>query len=233
LTGYGLLSLVLALAWWLVVQNQTLAEGTSGGYRQVLRRPSSWWLAVGFTGPLIAYLGLSSWLGQLLTQERGMSPEAASSLVGFLSLVGLPIAPLGGWLTTRLGLRRPFVIGCGLVLPLAGLGLIWLPHPYVWASLMGIAFQLYVSAFFTIPMELPGVSSASVGLTMGFVLSFAYLVSFGAPTLVGWSRDWSGHFLIGLSVCVLCPATLALSGLCLPETGPGFLTPEPQDRALE
>jgi CP family cyanate transporter-like MFS transporter len=224
LTGFGCLSAGLTVLWLLLsprtvaVVNQNEEPSVSAG--EVLRRASTWWMVLAFTGPLASYLALNSWLGQHLVEAHDLTSDQAPRLVGYISLVGLPIAPLGGWITTRLGLRRPILLFAGMVLPLTTLALIWDNHPYLWATAVGFAFQLYVSALFTIPMELPGASRSSVGMTMGTILSLSYILAFGSPILVGWLRDHSGSYAAGLSLFAGLSASLAVGGWLLPETGP-------------
>ena len=233
LTGYGCLSAALTLLWLIVGDKSPVETGPAdtprpleGGtladtptFREVLRTPSTWWLVLAFTGPLSSYLALNSWLGLHLIETHCLTAEQAPRLVGFISLIGLPMAPLGGWATTRLGLRRPILFLCGTLLPLGSLALVWDHHPYVWAVVVGFAFQFYVSALFTIPMELPGASGSSVGMTMGAILSLAYILAFGSPVLVGWMRDQTGSYTAGLSFFALLSASLAVGGWLLPETG--------------
>ena len=223
LSGYGAAAAVVAALWWLCASEGGDNSPTAAleiKLSTILRRRETWYFTLGFAGPLASYLALNSWLGQHL-QAHGLCETEAAQVVGILNLAGLPAAPLGGWFTTWLGRRRPPVIACGLLLPPLSLALLWAPHPYLWASLLGAAFLFYLAAFFTIPMELPGATPQSVGLMMGAILSLSYLLTCGSPIMVGWLSDHYGPdgCLTGLAIFGLLSGSLALCGKLLPETG--------------
>ena len=93
-------------------------------------------------------------------------------LLGLFNLVGIPAAVFGGYLSGKLGLRRPLIMLSGVLTPLAGPGNGSLPDAAVrtaGAAVLGVAFFLYVSPLFTIPMELPGMTSRHVAVLNGVV----------------------------------------------------------------
>lgn len=225
LTGMGSISLVLALAWWwfyagkLTVSTQAAPKGE---WLSVLRRRETWLVALAFTGPLSLYLSLNTWLPTYYQAAFGLDKAAASQTTGLFNLVGIPVALLGGWLTARLGLRRPLIVTAGLMMPVAALGMIQAEESWLRllsAAFLGASFFLYVAPLFTIPMELKGMRPESVALLSGVVFSTAYAVSFLAPTMVGWLEQVTGSFLPGLRVVAFGSASLALAGWLLPETG--------------
>ena len=223
LAGYGGVAAVLALLWWACASEGENPEAATVvadvSVLDILKRRETWWFTIGFAGPLGSYLALNTWLAQHLIETRHFTEEQATSLVGYFNLIGLPAAPLGGWFTTWLGLRRPLVLTCGVLLPLATVGLLWAPYPYLWATLVGMVFLFYVAPFFTMPMELPEANPQSVGVMFGAILSLAYLITFGAPVLVGWLKDQSGSCGAGLTLLAVLSMSLAVGGWFLPETG--------------
>lgn len=224
---FGCTSALLAVLWGLHISRHTdtrLEKKTASGLRlqDILRKKETWLIALAFTGPLSLYLALNTWLPHHYIQAFGLTKADASRLTGLFNLVGIPTAVLGGWLTARLGLRRPLIIAAGLAMPPAALGLCFSPDQTVRviaAVLLGMSFFLYVSPLFTIPMELPGMTPAGVAMLNGVVFSVAYMVSFASPVLVGALRDGLGSYVPGLMVFALLSATLAVAGYLLPETG--------------
>lgn len=221
---FGALSGVLGLAWLLVGSGlkSDSAEKPQGEWLSVLKRRETWLIALAFTGPLSLYLSLNTWLPTYYQAAFGLDKAAASQTTGLFNLVGIPVALLGGWMTSRLGLRRPLIVTAGLLMPIAALGMVeseesWLR--LLSAAFLGASFFLYVAPLFTIPMELPGMRPESVALLCGVVFSSAYAVSFVAPTLVGWLQEMTGSFLPGLRLVAFGSASLALGGALLPETG--------------
>lgn len=223
LAGYGGIAAVLAILWWLCASEgqdpEVSAPVAHVSLGEILKRRETWWFTIGFAGPLGSYLALNTWLAQHFIETRHFTSEEALNLVTYVNLIGLPAAPLGGWLTTRLGLRRPLVLACGVLLPVATVGLLWGLYPFLWATLVGMVFQFYVAPFFTMPMELPDATPQSVGVMFGAILSLAYLTTFGAPVLVGWLKDQSGSCGPGLTLLAVLSASLAVGGWLLPETG--------------
>jgi CP family cyanate transporter-like MFS transporter len=165
-----------------------------------------------------------------LQSAFGLDARQASGLTSLFNLVGIPTAILSGWITGKLGLRRPLIIGAGLMMPLASLGLCFSPCStlrVVAAVALGISFFLYVAPLFTIPMELPGSNPAFVARLNGIVISLAYLLSGASPMLVGYLQDLTGSSSLGLGIVCLTSSLLALGGWALPETGPRASRPTP------
>ena len=202
-----------------------VARKGSVRYADVWRRRETWLITGAFLFPLALYLAFNSWLPSYYVEARGMTRLQASRYTGLVNLVGIPAAIVGGVLTRRLGLRRPFLLGAGVAVGFGALGMLLLGDPAllrVSAVVLGTAFFIAGAPLLTLAMELPGVTSQHVGLIMGTMFSCAYLFSSVSPILVGWLRDRTGSFLPGLLVWAVASWALALCGLFLPETGPGL-----------
>lgn len=239
---YAGISILLFLAWALLGRDKPeaaapgvapAAEAASPapvaeaapavGYGDVWRMPETWWIALSFAGPLALYLAFNTFLPKHFMEAYGMTKAAASNYTAIFNLVGIPTAIAAGVLTKQLGLRRPFIIGAGVLMGLSSLGLIYLSSPAlitISAVGLGVAMFTYVAPLFTIPMELKGTSPAHVSLMMGTVFSFAYLVSSFSPMLVGYLHDTMHSYVPGFLVWALFSWVLALGGVMLPETGP-------------
>ena len=228
LVAYGAVAALLAVAWALLGRDSEAARaaGASGEgspLGEMLRRRETWMIAFGFMGPIALYLALNTWLPTYFGEAFGLDKAAASKVTGLFNLVGIPMAMIGGWLTGRLGLRRPLIILSGLLMPLGAMGMVLAPGPlgrYASAAVLGASFFLYVAPLFTTPMELPGMDPRRVAVMNGIVFSVTYLGSFFAPILVGWGRDAFGSYVPGFAVCSLFSLLLAMAGFLLPETGP-------------
>jgi cyanate permease len=225
---YGALSVILCLAWaFLGRERQQAATMTTStetvGYRQVWAKRETWFLAMGFTGPLALYLALNTWLPAHLMATFSMTKAAAASFTGLFNLVGIPAALISGELTRRTGVRRPFIIGSGLLMSASATAMVLAPSATLrtcGAIGLGIALFTYVAPLFTIPMELPESSPQTVSLTMATVLSTAYAVSSVSPLVVGWLQERTGSYATGLVFWAIGSLVLTLAGVLLPETGP-------------
>lgn len=186
-------------------------------------RKETWLITIAFTGPLALYLALNSTLPQHFAVCFGLEAKAASALTSLFNLVGIPTAIFSGWITGKLGLRRPLIIAAGLLMPVCSLGLCFAPIQAVrLACAIGLGFSLflYVAPLFTIPMELKGSNAAFVARLNGIVFSGAYLLSGLSPMVVGYLFDKTGSYSAGMAFFCLTSSLLALGGWFLPETGP-------------
>jgi len=227
LVVFGALSAVVTVAWALLgregltaVERKAVEKASLG---EVARRRETWIVALAFTGPLSLYLALNTWLPTHFQLAFGLGKAQASQVTGLFNLVGIPVAILGGWLTGRLGLRRPLIVAAGLLMPVGAAGLCLSADPTLRvasAVVLGAAFFLYVAPLFTIPMELEGMTPPRVALMMGVVFSVSYVVSFLSPMLVGWLKDTTGTFAPGFMIFAALSSSLAVGGMLLPETGP-------------
>jgi len=226
LVGGGVFSLLLAGLWFMLGSDSatvTTGKPVQASFAEVAGRRETWLIAMAFTGPLALYLALNSSLPDHFRVAFGLDPKQASQLTSLFNLVGIPTAVLSGWITGKLGLRRPLILGAGVLMPLSALTLCFASVPGLrWAAAigLGISLFLYVAPLFTLPMELPGASPAFVARLNGIVFSSAYLLSGFSPMVVGYFFDRTGSYSIGLGLCCLTSSLLALGGWALPETGP-------------
>lgn len=228
---FGLFSCVLAVLWMVFGQDAPARVAGEAApvpaapvtFMEVARLRETWCLAIAFSGPLALYLALNSTLPAHLGAMFGLAPKDAAQLTSLFNLVGIPTAIFSGWITGKLGLRRPLIIGAGLLMPVASLALCFGPFAFVrlaGAIGLGISLFLYVAPLFTIPMELPGSSAPFVARLNGIVISFAYLLSSLSPMIVGHLYDRNGTYSWGLAFFCLSSVLLAVGGYLLPETGP-------------
>ncbi|MBO9541609.1 MFS transporter [bacterium] len=227
---YGLISVGLLVAWAIFGRDRLAAKDAKAQsaeqarYADVWRMKETWIIALSFAGPLALYLAFNTWLPKYYMEAFGMTKAAASQYTGLFNLVGIPTAIIAGILTKQLGLRRPFIIGAGMLMGFAGFGMFLFNQPALLmlsAVCLGVALFTYVSPLFTAPMELPGMTPQKVSLMMGTVFSFAYVFSSLSPVVVGYLRDVTGTFTLGFGIWAAFSWVLALGGLLLPETGPG------------
>lgn len=229
---YGCLNLLLAVSWALLGRDHDGSRtGSTAGaprarsvrYTDVWRMKETWLVTLCFAGPLALYLVYNTWLPKYYVTALGMSRAAASQFTGLFNLVGIPAAIGSGILTSRLGLRRPFLIVAGIFIGFAAFGMFLTSDPTlitVSAICLGICLFAGASPLVTTAMELPGMTPQHISLMMGTVFSLAYSVSALAPTLTGWLFDTTGSFTLGFSVWAAFSWVLLIGGAMLPETGP-------------
>jgi len=232
LAGYAGLAVAVAVAWVLLArdglfgrpQRSTVIMAPGTRTASVYLQRWTWLLAVGFAGPIACYDTFTAWLPTYYTSVGGLSLEHASFLASVLALSGVPGALLGGWLTARLGRRKPLLVWPGVLLPPTAAAAFLVSDPTLLIgvlTLFGMLAWGFNPAYVTIPMELPDVSAVSVGGILSVVFTLTGLCVFVTPLVVGALVEATGSFVPGFSLCVVLSLALVIVGLSLPETGPG------------
>lgn len=220
---------ITATALWLIVGRNPGGEDDIGtpvfhlpDLFATMRSRPTWLLGLGLAGALGANVSLASWLPTFYHEEWEFTLERAGTLGAILALFGIGGSLLGSTLPVRFPRRRPFLIGAGLLLPIVSLGTFTTTSALVlYPSLMvlGILAWIAMPLMFTIPMELPGMTPARVGVTTALVLAIGNSSGFFSPLIVGLLRDATGAFSAGLLFAACLGLLLALSGWLMPETG--------------
>ncbi len=222
--GAGVLSMLLAVMNWLWVRNSPQAAGFPSIHEQqglespaerdrhwlqdlrdVLSLPEIWpgfWVNLGMTGTLFAFAGL--WGVPLMRDLHGLD-RAGASLYTTATLAGFAVGAFkAGWLSDRIGRRKPLILGSALLSVLAWLALILLPWGTGWSGLLlycllGLSAGGFVVTYAAAKELLPpGVSGMGIALVnTGLFLGAALM-----QPAFGWVLDltWDGTLLSGARV---------------------------------
>ncbi|MDQ5832940.1 MAG: MFS transporter, partial [Actinomycetota bacterium] len=173
-----------------------------------------WVLVAVFALQSIVYYGLVSWMPDSF-QERGWSAEAAGSLVGVMSIAGLPSGLLLPFLADRLGSRRQWLGLTAGALFLATVGIATLPDAgWAWAALAGLGIGATFPLTLTLPLDVAR-DPADTGAVVGLMLGAGYTIAAAGPFLLGAARDLTGSFSASLWVLVVVAGGLVLAILPL------------------
>jgi MFS family permease len=176
----------------------SLAEGL----RRVLSIPQIWLVglySLTMAAPMLAFAGL--WGVPYLMQVEGLSrAEAAFTTSAMLVSWGIG-SPLTGWISDRMGKRKPALVaaaGSALVLTLAALYLPGLPllARQAMLCLMGAASSGFVLSFATGRENVPTWAS---GAALGVVNTASMTSGAVFQPLIGWILDlkWDGMMEAG------------------------------------
>jgi len=179
--------------------------GIAAGIAHVFRYTNTWLLFLipgGIVGCVLTFSGL--WGIPYLTTHYGLSPARAAALTSGLLVAWAGAGPLFGWLSDRMGRRKPlYIAGCGV--SLAGwavtLFCTHLPIPALTAVLLvtGFASGCMILSFAfakeSVPAHLAGTVSGVIN--MGVMAGPMLL-----QPLVGWilDRRWQGELVDGVRV---------------------------------
>ncbi len=168
-------------------------------------------------------LALTTWLPTYYNEVFGMSLTKAGSVVGLISIVGVVASLTGGFLSARLGVRKPFLVIPGAVVGLAGMGCFLFQNEaviYVAIVALGVASFIYLPVLMTIPMEMKGLSEGQVAVAWATMFAVASGIAIVGPMSVGFMTDWLGSFVPGFMLWAVLSWGLLVVGLMVPETGP-------------
>jgi MFS family permease len=187
-----------------------------GDFARTLRDPAVLAVSAASFCAYSLFLFFNSWMPAYATEVLGFDLSAAGAVVALVPLSGLLARPGGGWLSDRVGGRRPvvalsFVLSVPVLLALAFAG-----RPALFGLLLvaaGVASQLSIGVVYVYVGELARDDRAGTSLAVLTTLSVAG--SLTAPVLAGWlveSASWTAAFGYAL--------VLGVGGLALARRAP-------------
>ena len=220
----GLLSLILAVLTLLFVRNRPEDAGfpsvremdgmTSHAERhqhwlkdliKVIKNITVWpgfWINFGMAGGLFAFAGL--WGIPLLRDSFGMNRDDAS-LYTTITLISLAVGTLlAGWISDRIGLRKPVILISAIIYALSWLALIYIPwQPGLLAMLLFMLIGLTSGGFvITYPCAKEVTQPALSGMAISLVNTGLFLGAAIIQPLFGWVLDlgWDGKIVNGINL---------------------------------
>lgn len=220
----GCVSVALAILTWWLVRNRPEDAGFPSIRAQqglsdhpprqrhwlpelrtvVLHRPvwPGFWVNFGIVGTLFAFAGL--WGVPLMRDVHGLDRDQAS-LYTTAALAGFAVSCLAaGWLSDRLGRRKPVIAGSALLSGGTWLAMILLPWGPGWSGLtlyacLGLAAGGFVVGYAAAKEVLPPAVS---GMTIALVNTGLFLGAAIMQPAFGWVMDlgWNGAVQNGVRV---------------------------------
>ena len=221
---FGGVGMAGAIAWSLLGKTKPEAADAREAFDlremwRVFKNRTVFLLVVGDALVFINYAAITSWLPTYLYEFRGMSLEDAGYITGLLPSVGMLSVIIGGYLTVRLKVTRPFFIIPGILAGLGSFGAFLLTDTLaiqVSVVLLGIGTWVYQPILLTLPMQLPWMTPRKITVVWGASLTIAGFGMFLSPIIVGASRDLLGSFIPGFTIWALLAWSLVFTGVLLP-----------------
>lgn len=230
---YGFGSIVLftiAVIWFLTARERIspsyeAARNTDRGLtsaKVVLRRREFYLLGLAGGGGATAFLTFLLFLPSYYIEERGFSLQTAGAITAVIPLGGLVVNLLAGYVSDRIGRRKPLIWPSGIMLP--GLWLLMM-MPLSPPVLMAIAIPLGAFVFMpfpvlqSIPFEIEGLSPADRAVGQALQFSIVTIGALLGPLMVGMVVSATGSYFTGLLPLIALPTSFVWATLFLPETG--------------
>ncbi len=221
----GLPAVLAAILWWIIVTDppcessgvETVKFDLSALGR-LIRRADLWLAAVLFFLHNIVLYTWIGWVPQFLT-TIGANPDVAGLITAVILISGIPSVLFLTRLSTRLGRRKPFLIGCTVLLTFACYSILLVNIPFSWLLMVfaGMATSLRFAMVLALPVEM--VTPGQAGSASGLVMSVGYIGAITGPLIGGVILDTTGsYYWIFLSLAIVSALTIIVAFM-IPETG--------------
>jgi len=228
---YGLFGVVLAVVWWVTAREPTTNDPTSlmnkaklntslwKDLAAIVRIRDAWIL----TGLLLCAMGsydtICIWLPSIL-QLKGVPSVTAGLIAAMLPLGFLVASTTIGVLSDWAGLRKPFLWLLGLISGPAILAIEKSQGALLWGTVFvgGFCTMGILTLVLMILAELPEIARF-VASASGWISSLANIGTLIMPVVVGYVKDVTGFFLLGVIMIAVISETTLVLGLMIKETG--------------
>ncbi len=208
---YALFGVIVLMIWVLAGREPAcLSE------RKKSQRPSTFktmsallknrdvWLTIiiGFSGFFLIN-GLRNWLPTIL-ESRGMTPAVSGWIASIYAITSIPASLVMSRLSYHVTSRKRLLVP---MLLLGGISLLptrFDSSPFSLISLVINGFMCggVFSIVLVYLMELPEVGPAYMGGAVGMLYTLGEMGGFVAPALIGYLRDSTGSFLVGIDILI-------------------------------
>ena len=229
-TVVGIITLVAACLWALLARNapkgvEIKMPPMISGIKKGLQSRNILLVCVVYFLYMGMFTAFSGNFPEALELIHHISPATAGAITAMLTgaaILGNLLVPA---LSDRLGLRKPFIYGAAIIIPIS-LFFAWqlAPSAATWVLIFvgGLGVGTLPPVILTMPLELPEIGHEHVGGTTGLMISAHSVGGVVIPLLVISpivSAGTSGAYTVGFLVIALLIAAAILPTLFLRETG--------------
>ena len=220
---FGAIQVIFAVLWSAFGKENQASTATGKGMSlRALPKKETILLGLNMFGVNMAFSAIGTFLPSYLVNERGYMLAEAGVMTSIITLTNILSGPLGGICTARLGLRKPFLWGWGILTIVAGIGCVLLPNALLLPDffLLGFGTAIAIGVLFTIPTEL-GVGEGAVRSMLSMIVFIGFLGAFISPIIVGMMQmnDPGKSFNLGFLTFSLMASLTVFTGLLIKETG--------------
>src|SRR5882724_1352909 len=206
-----------------IIASRLAAEpsGALHGFKEMLLDKRIWILMIPDFSIVIALYGLNLWQPQMI-KAMGYTNIETGFIVALPYLLAMGAMVALGWSSDR-SRERAGHVAFGAFAGAAGMaGAVLLTnHAAIFASLCVACCGIYaaLAVFWTLPSSLLRGTAAAAGLAL--LNSFSNLGGFFGPYLMGWARQTTGNYTLGMS---LLAGMLVLGGVSVIVIGRAFFS---------
>jgi len=194
-------------AWLSAEEKQIIATrlaaeppGALHSFKETLLDPRIWLLMIPDFSIVIALYGLNLWQPQMV-KALGYSNLETGFIVALPYLLAVGAMVALGASSDRSGERAGHVAFCAFAGVAGMLGTVWFSsHALIILSLCIACSGIYaaLAVFWTLPASMLRGTAAAGGLAL--LNSFSNLGGFFGPYLMGWARQQTGNFTLGMTL---------------------------------
>ncbi|MBI3744832.1 MAG: MFS transporter [Chloroflexi bacterium] len=187
--------------------------------RRVMRYKEVWLIGLGGMGASYSWWVFGTFWPTYMLEQHGVSVKQSGWLFAMNSTGTLPASLLLGLLASRLGHRRLILVGCGLLMFGASLGLLATTSTPLLAVLMfcaGMGWG-YMPVAQAIPYELPGLEPRGIAVALSIQTAMLFMGGVLGPVMTGAISDTTESLRAALTVGAVSPLLLVVSALLLGE----------------
>ena len=180
-------------------------------YAGVLKEPDTFWFAFLYSLTFGGFVGFTSFLPTFFREQYHVSRVSAGDFTTMVVIAGSFMRPVGGWISDRIGGYR-LLMGLLLAIDACLLTVASLPPLPIVLPLLFVSLALLGMGNGAIFQLVPQRFADRIGIVTGIVGAAGGLGGFFLPTILGFSRDVTGSYRLGLLMLALVffAGTLAL-----------------------
>lgn len=232
---YSGVSIILAILWLILGKDKD--NGTSqedkklsrpsslAGYWEAVKDPNTWKITLTYAGTLCHYMVIITFLPTFYKSSHYFLPDSpVMKAPAILMLAGIPAVLVGITAGKIFKLRIPIIRIAGIILVPSALGMFIFHNELavlICAVATGFGMFMWRSPLFTIPQELPGMTSEKSAYMMSVFWPVSYIATTIAVWGVGKITEITGSFIPGFTLVSLLAGSLFVGSFFIPETGPG------------
>jgi ACS family tartrate transporter-like MFS transporter len=196
-------------------RRRDVGKHTMSGFWEMLRDKRIWIFIIPDFSIVIGLYGMGLWMPQMI-KDLGFSNLETGFLVALPYVVSMVGMVLLGLSSDRTGDRVGHVAGAAFAGALGLMGAVLFTNPIlIMLSFCVAAFGIYgaLAVFWTLPTAILRGMAAAGGLAL--LNSFSNLGGFFGPTLMGWLKQSTGSYTMGMLVLAVMLAFAGISTLVI------------------